>query len=61
MLSPIELKKLQVEYHKVMAARMDLELRQDEYKESIKKLQENIDAQVAREQDLIEKIKQAQS
>jgi predicted nucleic acid-binding Zn-ribbon protein len=58
-MSPIEIKKMQVEYHKVYAARLDLELRIEEFKESIKKLEDAIAIQASREKELTEKINQA--
>jgi len=57
-MNPLELKKLQVEYKKVNAAREDLELRILEAEENIKRLEDHVKIQKAKEDELSEKINQ---
>lgn len=54
-----ELKKLQVEYKRVNAAREEQELRIYEFEEQIKRLQNSIDTSVTRENELLAKIEEA--
>lgn len=55
----LELKRSEVEYHKVMASRLDLECRIYEMNESIRKLQDSVDSAMAREKELLETLNQA--
>jgi predicted nucleic acid-binding Zn-ribbon protein len=55
-LSPLELKKLKVEYKKVNAAREELEMRIIEFQENIARLEDHIKIQKAKEDELTEKI-----
>jgi len=57
-LSPLEFKKLKVEYKKVNAAREELELRIIEFQENIARLEDHIKIQKAKEDELTEKINQ---
>lgn len=54
-----ELKKLQVELKRVNAGREEQELRIFELEDSIKRIQQSIDASIAKEKELEEKIKNA--
>lgn len=54
----LELKKTQVEYKRVNAAREELEYKILEYGEQIKRLESNIDIQIAKEEELLGKIKE---
>ena len=56
-MSPIEIKKLKVELMQVQAARASLELRIDERKEEIERIEANILIQIAKEEELSQKIK----
>lgn len=58
-MSPYELKKLQVEYKRVNAAREEQELRILEFQEQIKRLEASIEISLAKEQELQDKIEQA--
>ena len=60
-MSPYELKKLQVEYKRVNAAREEQELRILEIQENIDRLQKSIDISLAKEEELLAKIKEAQT
>lgn len=53
----LELKKTQLELMRVTTARMDLELRIEERKEEIQRLEEHIKIQINKELELTEKIK----
>lgn len=55
-MTQMELKKAKLELMKVTAARMELELRIDEYNESIAKVQTSIEIQKAKEEELTAKI-----
>lgn len=55
-MSPLELKKLKVELIRVGAAKAELDLRIDEHMENVSRLEDSIKIQVAREEELIEKI-----
>lgn len=59
MMTPLEIKKLKVELLRVAAARGELELRIDEHKENIERLEANIQIQLAKESELDGKIKEA--
>jgi hypothetical protein len=55
-MSPLDLKKLKVEQARVIAARMELEMRIDEFKENIDRLEASIVIQKEKEAELIQKI-----
>lgn len=55
-MSDLTLKKMQLELMKVTAARMELELRVDELKDNISKLEGSITIQLAKEEELKKKI-----
>jgi len=55
-MSPYELKKLQVEYKRVNAAREEQELRVLEIMEQVERLQTSIDVSKAKEEELMAKI-----
>jgi predicted nucleic acid-binding Zn-ribbon protein len=55
-MSPYELKKLQVEYKRVNAAREEQELRVLEIMEQVERLQKSIDVSKAKEEELMAKI-----
>lgn len=57
-MTPIELKRLKVELARVTSARMEQELRIDEHKENIERLEAAILIQQAKEAELTEKIKE---
>lgn len=59
-MSAYELKKLQVEYKRVNAAREEQELRCLEFLEQIKRLETSIDASVLKENEILAKIKEMQ-
>jgi len=59
-MTPYELKKLQVEYKRVNAAREEQELRVLEIQENIDRLQKSIDISLAKEEELLAKIKEFQ-
>jgi chromosome segregation ATPase len=52
----LELKRIRVELLRVAVARNDLELRIEEYQENIKRLEDNIAIQKAKEEELQAKI-----
>jgi predicted nucleic acid-binding Zn-ribbon protein len=54
-----ELKKLQVEYKRVNAAREEQELRILEFEEQIKRLQASIDISIEKENELQGKLQEA--
>lgn len=56
-MTPYELKKVQVEYKRVNAAREEQELRILEIQEQVDRLQKSIDVSIAKEQELLAKIK----
>lgn len=60
MMSPLELKKLQVELLRVSAAKGEMELRIDERMEEIQRLEEHIKIQSAKEVELKVKIAEMQ-
>lgn len=55
-----ELKKVQVEYKRVNAAREEQELRILEFQEQIKRLETSISASVTKEEELLAKIAEMQ-
>ena len=55
-----ELKKLQVEYKRVNAAREEQELRVLEIQEQVDRIQKSIDISIAKEEELLAKLKEAQ-
>ncbi len=59
-MTPMEFKKIQVEYKRVNAAREEQELRILEIQENIDRLQKSIDVSLAKEEELLAKIKEAQ-
>lgn len=60
-MTPIALKRLQVELMRVQSARMEQELRIDEHKENIERLEQAIVIQQTKEAELIEHIKAAEA
>lgn len=60
-MSPLDLKKIKVEQARVVAARMELEMRIDEFKENIERLEASIVIQLAKEVELAQKIKDEES
>jgi hypothetical protein len=56
-MSPYELKKIQVEYKRVNAAREEQELRILEFQEQINRIQVSVDVSLAKEEELLAKIK----
>lgn len=60
-MTPIELKRLKVELSRVQSARMEQELRIDEHNENIDRLKASIIIQEAKEAELTQKIKDAES
>lgn len=57
----LELKKIQVEYKRVNAAREELEYRILESLDQIKRLEANVEIQKNKEDELLSKIKDLQS
>jgi len=55
-MSPFEIKKLQVEYKRVNAAKEEQELRVLEFQEQINRLEASIAVSVAKEEELLAKI-----
>lgn len=55
-MTPLELKRIDAELARVIAARKQLELNVDERMEEIGRLKENIKVQEAKEQELSQKI-----
>lgn len=55
-MTSLELKRIKVELLRVASARADLELRIEEYQENIKRLEDNIAIQKAKEDELQAKI-----
>lgn len=60
-MTTIELKRLKVELARVQSARMEQELRIDEHKENIERLEAAILVQQAKEAELAQKIKDAEA
>lgn len=60
-MTPIDLKRLKVELARVTSARMEQELRIDEHKENIERLEAAILIQTAKEAELEQKIKDAEA
>jgi hypothetical protein len=60
-MTPLELKKLKAQQAQVAAARMDLEVRIDEHKENIDRLELSVAIQLAKESELGLKIKEEES
>lgn len=60
-MTQIELKRLKVEFSRVQSARLEQELRIDEHKENIERLENSIVIQLAKEAELAEKIRLAQN
>jgi hypothetical protein len=50
-MTSLEIKRLQVEYHKLFASRLDLEMRIEETMIAVKKYQDSVDASSKREQE----------
>jgi predicted nucleic acid-binding Zn-ribbon protein len=59
-MNAFELKKVQVEYKRVNAAREELELRILELQEQISRIEANIEISKAKEDELLTKIKDSQ-
>ena len=60
-MTSLELKRVEVELLRVTAARAELELRIEEYQDNIKRLEDNVAIQKAKEEELKAKIAEAQS
>jgi predicted nucleic acid-binding Zn-ribbon protein len=58
-MTPYELKKLQVEYKRVNAAREEQELKIIELQDTIKRIEQSIDVSKAKEDELLAKINSA--
>lgn len=61
MMTPFELKKLQVEYKRVNAAREEQELRILEFEDQIKRIQSSIEISKAKEDELLQKLQDAKA
>lgn len=59
-MQPLEIKRMKLELVKVAAARNELEFRIDERNDEIARLQEHIKVQIAKEEELSEKIAEAE-
>ena len=59
-MNPYELKKLQVEYKRVNAAREEQELRVLEFEDQIKRVMASIEVSKAKEDELLAKVKELQ-
>lgn len=59
-MSILEKKRLQVEYKRVNAAKEEMEYKILEYSEQIKRLEDNIEIQKAKENELLGKIKETE-
>jgi hypothetical protein len=59
-MTPYEMKKLQVEYKRVNAAREEQELRILEIQEQVDRLQKSVDISIEKEKELLAKIKESQ-
>jgi hypothetical protein len=57
----IELKKMKAELHRVSGAKIEMEIRIEEALDTIKRLEDNLKIQGAKEEELIEKIKEAEN
>jgi len=55
-MSPLELKKKQVELQRVKVAKMELELKVEEKEDEINRLKEHIKIQEQKEQELLKEI-----
>lgn len=60
-MNAFEIKKIQVEYKRVNAAREELELRVLEYQEQINRIEASIEVSKAKEDELLVKLKEAQA
>ena len=60
-MTPYELKKLQVEYKRVNAAREGQELSILEMMEQVERLQKSITISLAKEEEILAKIKEAET
>jgi hypothetical protein len=60
-MTPLELKRLKLELVKVAAARHEIEFRIDERLDEIARLKEHVKIQEAKEAELTEKIKSAET
>lgn len=58
MVSTLELKKVEVELKRVDAARSELELRKEEFLDQIAKLEQHIEVQLKREEELKQKLEE---
>ncbi len=59
-MTPLELKKIQVEYKRVNQAREELELRVMEFMDQINRIEATIEISKAKEDELLAKLKEAQ-
>jgi len=59
-MTPYEMKKLQVEYKRVNAAREEQEMRIMEIMEQVERLQKSIDISLEKEKELLAKLKEAE-
>jgi hypothetical protein len=57
-MTEIEMSRINVEYHKVLAARLDLQHRIKEQLQGIKSLENNVAIQILKENELKELMKQ---
>jgi hypothetical protein len=55
----VEQKKIKLELLRVQAARVEMELRVEEHYENIRRLEDNLKIQVAKEEELINKLGEA--
>jgi hypothetical protein len=55
-MTSLEIKRLQVEYHKLFASRLDLEMRIEETMIAVKKYQDSVDASSKREQEIQDQL-----
>lgn len=60
-MTSLELKRIKVELLRVASARAEMELRIEEHQENIKRLEDNIAIQKAKEDELSAKIAEAQA
>ena len=59
-MTPLEIKKLQVELMRVQSAKSDMELRIMERQEEIQRLEDNIKIQLAKEEEIQSQLKAGQ-
>jgi predicted nucleic acid-binding Zn-ribbon protein len=59
MTSSLEIKKIEAERARVYSARLDLELRLEELRESVRRIEEHIQVQLSKEKELEDKLVEA--